>query len=1211
MVLEVNRCGKVFDVISVKHVKGLVMSIKKSGSKEFAYPEGFMVEAFDDMRNKLLDTASGRSRLLNLDQNGRSFVRVVDEQPNQLADTLIRDKVMTIIPVPEPTSDLLEEHDYIKWNDENKKYLKLKPDPDAKEWAKVLGLKNDYELPQNSAHANDNRHSDADIQTLLYEPALNKNLTKLTSEARSAIEETGNNILFLCLGFLEWRDKQVNGKVRLAPLYLLPVEIFKDTIKGVKYFKLKYSGEDVIPNLTLREKLKNDFEISLPSMLDNKDETTLLTPEQYFKDVEALIARKSNDPNVKQWRVRHFGTLATLSLGKLLMYLDLDPKNWPGDGRGLLNHEVIRSFFSNEVKDASGMHCGDDYVLDDVEKVHELFPMVEDADSSQMSALIDILKGKSLVVEGPPGTGKSQTITNLLAAAMAQGKSVLFIAEKQAALDVVKKRLDNIGLGDFCLDLHSEKAQKRLVLDSFQTRIVKQPSFQFSRAEYERQVARYERAREELQSYALLVNSTWKNTGLTIHEILTSATKYANRVAPLNYEDVAPSALDDESFSIVVLDEEVSCLDRFFKFVTILKQQLDDRNHWSSHPWYGFGDKSETGDSRGELTRLLESVNDSLQSAVSDFQSVCDLMEVKHEKASLELTTIEGYCHLWSELPAWRDHTEVVAFSTIEERHLGKLKHYIQRHEDTAKEFSWATTVFFPDILNDLELVQDIHKSLDGLQSLGIHNSASFDEIVTAIKQLESAVGALTAIKEEFSLFGSHFDENASKLINLSGAGLNELVRFFELVFLLPPALIEHRSALFDDEKIPDILGRFRGDFDTLVKKEKALEQVFILDSSPAVSRLDEIASLLAGSNILSVFSGSWRSAKKECLSFCQNKNVKPGEIASSLRDLAHWKRALEKFNNDRFYREALGSHFKGLDTQLDNLIQLADWYRAVRLEYGVGFGRRVCLAELLFSLPLQVIRGFAQLNGKPLINHLKTFASSRVELSTIFPSVICLRDDTFDFTGENDALTQLLSQVRERLSGCQRFLLNPSLPQHDLIQSVARLTELRKFTVKLEGFRASEQLFSGRLDLNVCRDGGLPLGFKGLVDTVGFMSDVHALSDESTVRYVLSRPSKEDYEHALRQTQLLISKYMAYSKSEQALLEKMQSEKVEWYHYSGLVIEKMIARNAKAINEFPWLSGWVKYLHAKDRLEKSGFEKIKQYFLKEDSTLEYAGNVM
>ena len=91
---------------------------------------------------------------------------------------------------------------------------------------------------------------------------------------------------------------------------------------------------------------------------------------------------------------------------------------------------------------------------------------VVDADGSQQRALAAAERGYDLVVEGPPGTGKSQTITNLVAQALHAGKSVLFVAEKMAALDVVHQRLQNAGLGEFCLELHSTRSSKREVIKS-------------------------------------------------------------------------------------------------------------------------------------------------------------------------------------------------------------------------------------------------------------------------------------------------------------------------------------------------------------------------------------------------------------------------------------------------------------------------------------------------------------------------------------------------------------------------------------------------------------------------------------------------------------------------------------------------------------------------------------------------------------------------
>src|SRR5690606_5591997 len=132
-------------------------------------------------------------------------------------------------------------------------------------------------------------------------------------------------------------------------------------------------------------------------------------------------------------------------------------------------------------------------------------PLVYDADSSQHSALIDVLSlKKNLVIEGPPGTGKSQTITNLIAACLADGKKVLFVAEKLAALEVVRKRLSLAGLDPFVLALHSNNANNKLVLQDISTRTTFRPTYPNCLPRLQQQLDAH---RQDLTAYTDLINS--------------------------------------------------------------------------------------------------------------------------------------------------------------------------------------------------------------------------------------------------------------------------------------------------------------------------------------------------------------------------------------------------------------------------------------------------------------------------------------------------------------------------------------------------------------------------------------------------------------------------------------------------------------------------------------------------------------------------------
>jgi hypothetical protein len=170
----------------------------------------------------------------------------------------------------------------------------------------------------------------------------------------------------------------------------------------------------------------------------------------------------------------------------------------------------------------------DDYEVDQPETAAKVPLLITDADASQFSAIADVMDGKNLAIKGPPGTGKSQTITNIIAAALAKGQKVLFVAEKMAALEVVKKRLDEAGLGEFCLELHSTKAQKKDVLESLRKRLELHPSP--GPAELKGTITELDRYRHLLTRYVELVNQAFSQSGRSLQQLFWGgirATDYA------------------------------------------------------------------------------------------------------------------------------------------------------------------------------------------------------------------------------------------------------------------------------------------------------------------------------------------------------------------------------------------------------------------------------------------------------------------------------------------------------------------------------------------------------------------------------------------------------------------------------------------------------------------------------------------------------------
>jgi hypothetical protein len=277
------------------------------------------------------------------------------------------------------------------------------------------------------------RHVDRKLQTNLPTAKLQSRLLKTDHDARVFIEEQGVNILYLALGMLRWFESGSSQEPRRAPLILVPVTLERSNVR--ERFRLKYTEEDLDDNLSLMNKLWLEFGIQLPQMSPQED----LDIAAHFDAVEESVR---GEP---RWSVdRDAVVLGFFSFGKLLMYRDLDGGNWP-QGRGPSDHPIIRVLFDENTSEAEPQ-LPEDELLDrhlDPTEVHQ----VMDADSSQTLALLDVKSGRNLVVQGPPGTGKSQTITNIIAEAVGHGRTVLFVAEKMAALEVVKRRLDAVELG--------------------------------------------------------------------------------------------------------------------------------------------------------------------------------------------------------------------------------------------------------------------------------------------------------------------------------------------------------------------------------------------------------------------------------------------------------------------------------------------------------------------------------------------------------------------------------------------------------------------------------------------------------------------------------------------------------------------------------------------------------------------------------------------
>ena len=395
--------------------------------------------------------------------------------------------------------------------------------------------------------------SDKTLKADLTPSELQKRLFYIDQQSKTMIQEQGYNILYIALGFVEWIDKKKPRQKNLAPLILIPVALERKKVGNS--FSLSWTGEDIQNNISIQAKLR-EAGIELPKF----EQTSYIEGvNQYLAEVKKAIRPFG------KWDVKADVALGFFSFTKFVMYNDLNPESWSKDV-DLTKNELIQAIF-NPSKNV----YEDTFEEDDVdEKLHyKTMYQVLDADSSQIAAIENVKAGHNLVVEGPPGTGKSQTIVNLIAELIAEGKTVLFVSEKMAALEVVKSRLDSVGLGKFVLELHSHKTRRKQLLKNLK----KSTNVRATRdLKLDQTLRKLENLRDQLDEYAEVIHKPVANVNLSPFELYgmkeSSEDYFArqSRMLPLvrfeNPEVLTMKDLDDILISLENLAELYSTISK-------------------------------------------------------------------------------------------------------------------------------------------------------------------------------------------------------------------------------------------------------------------------------------------------------------------------------------------------------------------------------------------------------------------------------------------------------------------------------------------------------------------------------------------------------------------------------------------------------------------------------------------------------------------------
>lgn len=792
----------------------------------------------DKVRSKLLDL-SLKNRSLNFRATKNKSLALTTAQLNDIYKKLSAHCELTFQSLQSPTkseiieygllpAELLEKIDDLELKDYKTEINKTK-------WVnEKFALNTSLDIPPSiQSGLSDSK----DWKTTLFSDEYDTYFNKLFLTKENIVQEIGCNALYLVLGFLEWQDdaSKLNQKI-LSPLLLAPVRLNRtNNNRGTRYLFSVSAEDDFTLNKTLQKKMERDFNIVLP------DYEGFTNVDDYFSAIQEIITKTG-----KYWSIKRRVYLAVLDFTKLAMYEDLEAEKWPKDW--WVNSENIQTLLFGSDHEQSTLAVTNPDLIKNFDRD---VPLVLDADSSQSAAINEVLAGRNLVIEGPPGTGKSQTIANLIAALISEGKTVLFASEKLAALKVVKNKLDAVGLGDFCLELHSDQADKHQLRVNLKKRLELKKN-RISDKEIDDELRKYNSLKTRLNHYIDTVNSNLEGTEINIGPVLQSATRYRRKYSGnLSFR---PKHINLDNCTELLSYSKLSAVEEFSRVSHTLLERSKTKNI-IDHTWYGIGLNATGVLSEDNIVETLKKWTDALCD-FNNFLTTIQCFEFKERS----LKEWENAISLINSLPDVSKNPLLTQLPSFLQSDLTRAKSEIERLEITYEALT-SLREAFPESEFDEEHITTLNSALQNLGENFASQKFAVSEIIATIETICELRQGLPKLRED----------TEHLLTNLS---LSQFLDQTDTKTLLPflSCLIEQSDDVVNFIKYCDIKSvchslpklefeKFKQVLTLLKNKQRELEDFFDLSADISPAQLENYYFILKNKSILSIFNRNWWKA--------------------------------------------------------------------------------------------------------------------------------------------------------------------------------------------------------------------------------------------------------------------------------------------------------------------------------------------------------------
>jgi superfamily I DNA and/or RNA helicase len=431
--------------------------------------------------------------------------------------------------------------------------------------------------------------------------------TRIKTRARSLSEDSGVDALFLVLTVISWKESPDSDEYFQAPLLMCPTTLVKEKNYG---YTFNPAEDEMVVNPALKIHLEKTFSLILPELKEDTTKGGFLVDE-FLEETRKVISKEG-------FKIEDEAYVGIFAFSKIAMYNDI--KN---NFESLLLDRYVSAIsggpFNISINENSVENIEKNLDIMSTSKTNMI---VVDADSSQLKAIELAKAGESFVIQGPPGTGKSQTITNMIAELISNGKKILFVSEKLAALNVVHSNLSKVNLDEFCLILHRTKTKKETIIADLYKSLAADATLANN---IDSRLTLREQLRQDLTEYATLMHEEQPKIKSSIYQLLSRYYSFDQSIPHIELIDIQKVDLDQLESNVMYIKEHLRFTQYFgdkintYPLTGIRDSISYDHPFMISSAWKEYSD---------EITSISETLNNLFDTPIDKFITIKDLSKL-------------------------------------------------------------------------------------------------------------------------------------------------------------------------------------------------------------------------------------------------------------------------------------------------------------------------------------------------------------------------------------------------------------------------------------------------------------------------------------------------------------------------------------------------------------------------------------------------------